>query len=127
MRNIRLVWIAGAALAGWLAASSGAARAELLVTESTVDGVAMNAAFTDGATFDVPAGKKIKFLKKPENTTHEIDGPYRGTLAGYKPGCGWWAWTTGKCGGRTGAVEGGSRSAAPVPGGTRDVPPPSAY
>ncbi len=119
MRNTRVVWIAQLVLACWLLAPGGAARAELRVVESTVPGISKNAVFPDGATFDVPAGRKVKFLKTPGNTTHEITGPYQGSLADYKPGCGWWDWARRRCGDRSGNVEGGTRDAAPVPGATR--------
>ncbi len=118
MRNVRLVWIAGAVIAGWLAASGGAARAELRVLESTVPGIASDAFFADEAIFDVPAGKKIKFLKG--SATYEIVGPYKGALANYKPGCGWWAWAKGECA-RNADAAGATRGAAPVAGATRGL------
>ncbi len=124
MGKIRCMLIAGAALIGSLASSSGQARAELRVMESTVPGIARDAAFPDGATFDVPAGRRIKFLKKPGNTTHEIVGPYRGSLAHYQAGCSFWDSARGRCGDRNDDVEGGTRGAAPVPGGTRGFSPP---
>lgn len=92
--------------------------------ESSVAGVKKNATLPDGATFDVPEGKKIKLLKKPQNATYEIVGPYRGTLDGYQ--CGWWANFTGNCARgnvQDGVAEGGTR-AAPVPGATRGLTPP---
>jgi hypothetical protein len=115
MPNMRFVWIAGAVITGWIAASSLSARAELRVMESNVRGVTRDTVFPDGANFDVPSGKKIKFLKKPGNTTHEIVGPYRGTLADYRPGWG---------GERNNDIEGGTRGTAPVSGGTRGFSPP---
>ncbi len=120
MRNVRLIGIAGAVIAGLLAVSAGSARAELRVIESNVPGIARDATFADEATFEVPAGTKIKFLKG--GATHEIAGPYKGTLADYQPACGWWAWFRGKCARNTAAV-GGTRGAAPVPGATRSAAP----
>ncbi len=117
MRKAWLVWIAGVAIAGWLAAPGGPARAELRVIDSNVRGIAMDAAFGDDTVFDVPAGKRIKFLKG--GGTFEIVGPYKGTLANYR-GCGWWAWISGKCTSNT-EPAGGTRSAAPVAGGTRGI------
>jgi hypothetical protein len=120
MRKGWLVCIAGLAAAGWLGASSEAARAELRVMESTAPGISVDAVFPDAADFDVPAGKKIKLLKTPANTTHDIAGPYKGTLETYKPGCGMWDRFTGKCSQNTDVV-GGTRSIAPVSGGTRGL------
>lgn len=123
MRRI-LIRVAGVALAGWLAVPGEAACAKLLVTESTVSGVAMNATFADDAIFDVPDGKKIRFLKKPENSTYEIDGPYRGTLADYRPKCGWWQRLQRQCGTQR-DVEGGTRNITlSPPEGTKGVTTP---
>lgn len=116
MRHIRVAWVAA-----FLAVSGGVAHAELLVTESTVNGIAVNATFADAHAFDVPDGKKIRFLKRPENTTHKIDGPYQGTLAGYTSRCGWWEWLLGHCG-PTRDIEAGSRDAS-VPGVTKSTIP----
>ncbi len=118
MRKARFVWIAGAAIAGWLAAASGGACAELRVIESNVPGVERDAAYAEGTAFDVPAGKKIKFLK--DGSTFEIVGPYTGTLANYRPGCGWWARLKGECAPNT-KPAGGTRDAAPRAGGTRGI------
>jgi len=71
----------GAALAVW----GGPARAELLVTETTVDGVAMNA----------PSGwRHVRRAGRQEDPVSENAGehhprnrrPYRGTLADYQTG-----------------------------------------
>lgn len=118
MKHIRATWVAA-----FLLVSGGAAHAELLVTESTVDGIAMNATFADGAAFDVPDGRLLRFLKRPQNTTHEIEGPYQGTLADYTPKCSWWARLSGKCG-PTSDVEGGTRNATSAPGGAASAPKP---
>jgi hypothetical protein len=128
-------------LAGFLAAlvPGGPAGAELRVTESTVPGIAIDASFPDNAVFDVPAGKKLKFLKSPTNSTHEMTGPYKGTLGAYTPGCSWLDWATGTCSHpsdqpgatRAAPVAGATRGlrspppAAPQPGATLAVPPPS--
>jgi len=101
----------------------GPAAAELRVTESTVPGIAIDASFPDNAVFDVPAGKKLKFLKTPVNSTHEMSGPYKGTLDAYTPACGWIDWATGKC--SRPSDQAGATRAAPVPGGTRSLRPPS--
>jgi hypothetical protein len=95
------------------------ASAELRVVSSTVDGIAVDAAFADDAIFNVPPGRKILLLKKPGFTTHEITGPYRGALAGYKTACGWWSRLRGKC--RTEA----DNSPGTVVGGTRGFSTPS--
>jgi hypothetical protein len=120
MRIGKLVWIAGAAAAAWLAATAGGALAELRVIESTVPSIAADAVFEDGAVFDVAQGQKLKFLKTPANSTHDIAGPYKGTLDAYKPACGWMEKLKGSCGQNT-DVEGGTRSVKPVMGGTRSI------
>ena len=120
MRKGWLVSIAAVAAAGWLGASIGAARAELRVMKSTVPGIEADAAFPDDAAFDVPAGKKLKLLKSPANSTHDIAGPYKGTLDAYKPACGVWDRVTGKCSQNSDAV-GATRGIAPVPGATRGL------
>ena len=117
MRIGKLVWIAGAAAAVLLGATAGAALAELRVIESTVPSIGADAVFQDGAVFDVAAGQKLKFLKTPANSTHDIAGPYKGTLDAYKPACGWMEKLKGSCGGQNTDVEGGTRSVKPVMGG----------
>jgi len=126
MRNALSIRLRGAATAMLVSAAfSGAAVADLRVIESNVPSIATGASFPDGATFDVPKGKKIKLLKTPANSTHEIEGPYKGTLSAYEPPCSWIDWVSGKCsrsGDRaaTGDQEGATRS-APVPGATRSL------
>ena len=90
MRIGWLIGIAGIAATVWLAASGEAARAELRVMESNAPTIEVDAVFPDDAAFDIPAGKKVKLLKAPANTTHEIAGPYQGTLDAYQPACGVW-------------------------------------
>ncbi len=92
--------------------------------ELSVPDVKKNAALPDCAMFNVPDGKKIKLLKKPQNATYEIVGPYKGTLDGYQ--CGWWANFTGNCA-RGNVQDGdavGATRAAPVAGATRGLIPP---
>jgi hypothetical protein len=74
-----------------------AAHASLEVTHSTAPRVKVGTKLNDNAVFDVPAGRKIELLKTPQNTTHEIVGPYNGTLAGYKTPCPWWKAVVGSC------------------------------
>jgi hypothetical protein len=74
-----------------------AANASLEVTRSTAPRVKVGTKFNDNAVFDVPAGRKIEVLKTPQNTTHELAGPYSGTLAGYKTPCPWWKAVVGSC------------------------------
>ena len=120
MRKGWLVLIAGVAATVWLGASVEAARAELRVMELTAPSIVPDAVFQDDAAFDVPAGKKIKLLKSPENSTHDIAGPYKGTLDAYKPGCGIWDRVTGKCSQNSDAM-GATRGIAPVSGATRGL------
>ena len=121
MRIGKLVWIAGAAAAVWLGATAGGALAELRVIESTVPSIGADAVFQDGAVFDVAAGQKLRFLKTPANSTHDIAGPYKGTLDAYKPACGWMEKLKGSCGGQNTDAEGGTRGVKPVMGGTRSI------
>jgi hypothetical protein len=118
MRKGQLVWIAGAVAAVWLGAPAGAALAELRVIETTVPSIAADAVFADAAVFDVAAGQKLKFLKTPGNSTHDIAGPYKGTLDAYQPACGLMDKLRGKCG-QPADAEGGTRNVKPVMGGTR--------
>jgi hypothetical protein len=111
MRIGLLMGIAGVAAFVSLGASGGAANAELRVMESTASTIEVDAVFQDGAAFNVPAGKKIKLLKSPANTTHEIAGPYNGTLEAYTPACGMWDRVSGKCS-QNNAIGGGSRGIA---------------
>ena len=120
MRIGQLVLIAGAAAAVWLGTTAGAALAGLRVVESTVPGISVDAVFPDDAVFEVAKGQKLKFLKTPGNSTHDIAGPYKGTLDAYKPACGWLEKLMGKCG-QSGDIEGGTRSVKPVMGGTRGL------
>ncbi len=99
MRKGRLVLIAGA-VAVWLGVPAGAALAELRVVELTVPSIAADAVFADGAVFDLATGQKLKLLKTPGNSTHDIAGPYKGTLDAYQPACGWMEKLRGKCGGQ---------------------------
>jgi len=115
-----LIGIAGVAASVSLGASGGASHAELRVMESTAASIEVDAVFPDDAAFNIPAGKKIKLLKSPANTTHEIAGPYSGTLGAYTPACGMWDRVTGNCSQNT-AIGGGSRG---IPGTTRGLTPP---
>jgi hypothetical protein len=116
---MRKVWLlfASAAVSVWFFASG--AHADLYVVESTAPGIERDAAFPDGAIFDVPAGKKIRLLKKPENSTHEIVGPYKGALDAYKPHCGMWERFIGKCSQEQQNSD--SSDVAPVTGATRSL------
>lgn len=76
---------------------TAAAHASLEVTRSTAPGVKVGTKFNDSAVFNVPAGREIELLKTPQNSTHEIVGPYKGTLAGYRPPCPWWKAVMGSC------------------------------
>ncbi len=117
MKSTRFFFVLSIVLACLLLALSASARAELLVLESTVKGISRNASFPDNAIFNVPDGKRIKFLKKPGNTTHEIAGPYTGSLANYKPDCELLGWMTGSCGREKPSRE-------PVQGATRSLSSP---
>jgi hypothetical protein len=125
MPNAMKLSLVGLAAILGIFAAIGSAMAELRVISSTAPGVKADAAFPDSAVFDVPAGAKIKFLKTPANSTHEIAGPYKGTLEAYKPAsCGWVDWASGKCNGGSSDQPGATR-AAPVAGGTRSLSRPT--
>jgi len=125
MRNALSACLFGLAAMLAFAGFNGPALADLRVIDSNMPGVAIDTAFPDNAVFDVPAGRKLKFLKTPANSTHEIAGPYKGTLDAYTPACSWVDWAMGKCS-RSTDQTGGTRS-APVPGATRGLmkPPPA--
>jgi|EndMetStandDraft_9_1072997.scaffolds.fasta_scaffold28952_2 hypothetical protein len=87
----------------------GAAHAGLEVTRSTTARIKVGATFNDNAILDVPAGGVIELLKKPQNSTHHIAGPYKGTLADYTPPCSWWKAVVGSCKEPAGMREGATR------------------
>ena len=95
--------------AGMLLVGTGLANASLEVTRSTAPRIKLGAKFNDGAIFDVPAGQKIELLKTPQNSTHQIDGPYNGTLSNYTPPCPWWQAVIGSCKTPGNTREGGTR------------------
>ncbi len=121
MRNF---WLLAVTAAVSISIIASGAQAELLVIESTAPGIVKDAGFPDTAIFDVPAGKKIRLLKKPQNSTHEIVGPYRGALDAYQPHCGWWSRLIGKCS-KEQASDSSAPDAAPVVGATRSLNAPT--
>jgi hypothetical protein len=88
---------------------AGMANASLEVTRSTTPRIKVGAKFNDNAVFDVPDGREIQLLKTPQNSTHEIAGPYKGTLSGYTPPCPWWKAVIGNCKEPGETREGGTR------------------
>jgi hypothetical protein len=101
-------------LAGLIAISAGLAQigpasASLEVTRSTAPRIKVGTRLNDNAIFDVPEGREIELLKTPQNSTHSISGPYRGTLSGYTPPCPWWKAVIGSCKEGGDIREGGTR------------------
>jgi len=88
---------------------ASAANASLEVTRSTAPGIKVGTKLNDNAVLDVPDGREIEVLKTPQNSTHQIAGPYKGTLSGYTPPCPWWKAVVGSCKERTDTREGGTR------------------
>jgi hypothetical protein len=92
-----------------LVIGASAANAGLEVTRSTAPRIKVGTKLNDGAVFDVPEGQEIELLKTPQNSTHQIAGPYKGTLSGYTPPCPWWKAVVGSCKEPTDTREGGTR------------------
>ncbi len=80
------------AVAVALTVSAGAALADYEVMESSVATLPEGTTLTDNATLNLPAEGRIKLLKTPEGSTHELKGPYEGTVADYEGtlDCPWW-------------------------------------
>ena len=118
---------AGAAVLGILFAalhmSANAALAELLITSSTAPDIKNGTVLPDGVEFNIPAGATVSILRKPQQRTYTLEGPFTGTLLDYlkRPKCGWWRRLFGNCadGPRRSDPVGGVRSARPPVGGAR--------
>jgi hypothetical protein len=102
-------WFSTLVAAALLLGSVSAVYAGLEVTRSTSPRIKVGAKFSDNAVFDVPAGGAIELLKTPQNSTHQIEGPYKGTLSGYTPPCPWWKAVMGSCKEPGSMREGGTR------------------
>lgn len=103
--------------------SAGAALAELLITSSTAPDLKNGTVLPDSVEFNIPAGATVSILRKPQQRTYTLEGPFTGTLLEYlkRPKCGWWRRLFGNCAEtprRSGPV-GGVRSARPPVGGAR--------
>jgi hypothetical protein len=120
---------------------TGAARAELHVITSTAPNLRSGTVLPDNARLRIPDGATVHILRKPQQRTYTLDGPFTGTLLEYlrRPKCGWLNRLIGNCptihdpaiGGTPGAVRGrppeskpgGVRSMRPPPGGVRAYQP----
>jgi len=71
---------------------AGAALADYEVMESSVATLPKGTTLPDDATLNLPAEGRIKLLKTPEGSTHELEGPYEGTVSDYEgtQDCPWW-------------------------------------
>jgi hypothetical protein len=116
MHKLLMTIIAGACLAA-LPVLTGAARAELEVKRSTVDGLRVGAKVSETAKLAVPANKEIEFFKLPSGPTYTIKGPYDGTLADYTNPCPWWKAAVGSC--KPSELDTGGTRGVEVPGATR--------
>ncbi len=112
MTCARTAFAGAAAVFGSLLISSSASLADILVVASTTTSYSVGSTLPDEARVSVPEGAMLKLLKRPAGTTHDIIGPYEGTVSAYaRPDrCPWyWPW-----------CKSGTSSEGPV-GGTRSV------
>ncbi|MGI9525068.1 MAG: hypothetical protein ACR2PG_25855 [Hyphomicrobiaceae bacterium] len=67
-------------------------KAEIVVSGSSVSDYQRGAILDDRTIFDVPKGGSLKLVKRPGGSTHDIRGPYKGTLDAYRPprACPWY-------------------------------------
>lgn len=80
------------------AAFVAAALAEYEVMRSTAPGYTAGQKIPAGAKINVPDGKSVRLLDKTGGGTHDIAGPYDGTVADYAAtGCSWLKRITGGC------------------------------
>lgn len=89
------------AVAVTLAVSAGAALADYEVMESSIAALPEGTTLPDNATLNLPAEGRVKLLKTPEGSTHELEGPYEGTVSDYEgtPDCPWYKKISVGCGG----------------------------
>ncbi len=84
-----------------LTLSAGPAMADYEVMDSSVATLPKGTTLPDNATLNLPANGRVKLLKTPEGSTHELQGPYQGTVSDYDgtPDCPWWKKISVGCGG----------------------------
>jgi hypothetical protein len=86
--------------------SAGPAAADYEVMESTVADLPRGATLPDDATVAIPEGGRVKLLQTREGTTHDLEGPYEGSVSDYeaKSDCPWYKKISVGCGGETAPI-----------------------
>ncbi len=102
--NILRLSVAALATAALL--NSAPALADYEVIESTVAGLPRGAAVAEGAAIAIPEGGRVKLLRTGEGTTHDLEGPYQGTVEDYEAtaDCPWYKKVTVGCNGESAPI-----------------------
>jgi len=84
----------------------GPAMADYEVMESTVANLPRGATVTENATIAIPEGGQVKLLRTGEGTTHDLKGPYEGTVGDYEASadCPWYKKMTVGCNGQSAPI-----------------------
>ncbi len=81
-----------AAVVAAIALYAGLAQADYQVMESTITALPQGTTLPENAELDIPEGERVKLLRTPAGSTHELEGPYQGTVEDYEATakCPWW-------------------------------------
>jgi len=84
----------------------GQAKADYEVMESTVANLPRGASVAENATIAIPAGGQVKLLRTGAGTTHDLKGPYEGTVGDYEASaeCPWYKKITVGCNGQSAPI-----------------------
>ena len=82
------------------------AMADYEVMESTVANLPRGATVAENATIAIPEDGQVKLLRTGEGTTHNLKGPYEGTVSGYEASadCPWYKKITVGCNGQSAPI-----------------------
>lgn len=95
-----------AALAVVAVLNTAPAMADYEVMESTVADLPRGASVPEGATIAIPEHGRVKLLRTGKGTTHELEGPYEGTVGDYEASaeCPWYKKMTVGCNGQSAPI-----------------------
>ena len=95
-----------AVLAAVAVLNAAPAMADYEVMESTVADLPRGATVAENATIAIPEGGQVKLLRTGEGTTHELEGPYEGTVGDYEASaeCPWYKKITVGCNGESAPI-----------------------
>jgi len=85
---------------------AGPVMADYEVMESTVAELPRGTTVPDDATVAIPEGGRVKLLRTGSGTTHDLEGPYEGTVTDYEADtdCPWWKKISVGCDGQSAPI-----------------------